>query len=372
MKNFKQMSKSLIKLLVFAMVLLFFMLNITCFANSEENDVITNDFELNLYSSMNNVIQYGVMVNENDIIQIKAEDYNLPSNLYDYKDDIRLRITYLKENYKVLECKVVDFKNNEIIEDLSEENINKLFNIEYGKNITEKNWVNVVKLSELNENNIYKYTAIDTVQFPEIENDIEKNCIIYIKEKDDSTYEKNIDMYKKISGGSLSLSFNEYNSGETFKIMYKTVENEELLKLIKEDEIIYLSQYNDGDALKYGFENYIYNNTENNITINIKDLVFGVEKTDSIEIEKGKIYGFDWQIDSASISYKKNDTEQSENKEDKKDNEQQKGEVEKDKTTTSSPIPKAGIKSSIILVIILIFAIMVVVEIELKKIKDIK
>ena len=300
-------------IILIAVVCFGFVFNSTCLANNVDKNKITNDFELIACVSSNNWgVQYGVRVNDNQELTIEAKEYNLPSNLYDYKDEIRLRITYIKENYDVLECKVINYKTGEIIKDLSEENINKLFNIEYGKNITEKKWVDIIKLSELKENEIYKYTASSTIQFPKIENDIGKNCIIYVKERDEKNYEKNINMYKEISSGTISLSYNEYNLNETFCIMYKKIEKNELLKLIKNDDIIYLSNYNDGDKLKYQFEHYIYNDTDKNIFINIGDTSFEIEKSYSTVIPKGEIYGFDWMIDSAIISYTGNNNNQNE------------------------------------------------------------
>lgn len=320
---------SIYKLLaIFTLVLIILTINNSCFANNNDENQITNDFELSSYSSIDGDVQYGVYVKkdeENMLLSIKAADYDLPSNLYDYKDDIRLRITYSQADYKVLNCKVINYKNGEIIEDLSEENINKLFNVEYGKKVTEKNWFDVIKLSELKQNEFYKYTANSKIQFPEIENDIGKNCIIYIKQKNDKTYEKKINMYKEISYPSLS--FNEYNSGESFTIMYKEMGNEELLKLIKEDEIIYLSNYKDGDELEYQFEKYIYNDTEKNIIINTKFMPFGVEMTNTIMIGKGEICGFDCGIDSAIINYSKdvNNEEQNEETPNKDSNQTQAG-----------------------------------------------
>ena len=233
---------------------------------------------------------------------VNAKEYNLPANLYDYRDDIRLRLTYSLEDYKVSGCKVINYQTGKIIEDLSEENINKLFNIEYGKNINEKEWVETLKLSDLKENEIYKYTAGSTLEFPEIQNDTGKNCMIYLKEWYDDTYEQEINMYDSISSASITFSSNEYNLGDTFYIMYREIKTDELLKRIEEDDIIYLSNYKDGEKLEYSFEKYIYNNTQNNITVNIVDSAFSIEKSDSIMIEKGKIYEFDWMIDTATIT----------------------------------------------------------------------
>ena len=336
-----------------------------CYADNEK---ITNDFKLNSYSSYNNEIIYGTYIEEK-LLSIKAIDYNLPSNLYDYKDDIRLRITYTKEDYKVYDCKVINHKNGEIIEDLSEENINKLFNIEYGKNITEKSWSDKIKLSELNENAIYKYKANSTTQFPEIENDIGKNCIIYIKENDEKTYKKEINMHKEISGSGTSESFNEYQSGGTFCLMYKSLKNGELLDLIEKDEIIYLSKYKDGDKLEYQFEKYIYNDTDKNITINTKDAVFGVENSNSVVIEKGEIYGFDWMIDSATISYSTDIN----NKEEQKDKNTLKKQTGEDSTqATGKKLPKTGESMTIVSIIIFIIIIAIINYKRYCKFKDMK
>lgn len=283
------------------------------FATDIVGNEITNDFKVSSRSSINGVVTYGVYIkkdNENVLLSFNASDYNLPPNLNEYKDDLRLRITYTPADNKVLDCKVVNNITDEIIEDVSEENINRLFNIEYGKTINEKSWVEKIKLSELRENEVYKYTATATVQFPEIENDVGENCIIYIKQWHDDTYNKEVKMYKKISGTTISGSFNEYKSGDAFYVMYRKSSTNELLKMIEQDEIIYLSNYNDGDKLEYQFEKYIYNDTQNDININIKNIIMGVEETDSTTIGKGQIYGFSWMLDSATISYVKDGNNQ--------------------------------------------------------------
>lgn len=362
------------KLLVMLIVLFFaFTFNSNSLANNETENAITDDFEISIYSSSNNEVQYGIYVKKDDediLISIKAEDYNLPSNLNDYKDDIRLRITYLQESLEVNDCKVINYMTGEIIEDLSEEKINELFNIEYGKNVVEKNWTDTIKLSELKENEIYKYTANSTTEFPEIENNVEKNCIIYIKGKYDEVYKKEINMCKEVSGSSISLSYNEYSSGESFSIMYREIRNDELMKLIQEDEIILLSKYNDGDELEYSFEKYIYNDTEKDITVHIKDTSFGIESTDSVIIEKGKIYGFDWMIETATISYlEENDNEEQNGGTNV--NEGEEGKTEEDKSTSPSEIPYTGMNSCLSIIILAII-IMIIMGAKLKKFKDIE
>ncbi len=366
-------SKKIYKILVLIITaILTFTMYSVCYADSEK---ITNDCELNSYFLSDNETIYECNIEkdgEPKLLSIDATKFNLPSNLYDYKDDIRLRITYTEVDYEIYDCKVINHKTGEIIEDLSEENLNKLFNIEYGKNITEKTWSDKIKLSDLKENMIYKYTANSTTQFPEIENDIGKNCIIYIKERDNKTYEKKISMSKQISGFSISASFNEYNSGEIFCIMYKSLENSELLDLIKKDEIIYLSKYKDGDKLEYQFEKYIYNDTDKDITVNIKDKVLGVENSKSFMIEKGEIYGFDWMIDSAIISYSKannNDV----NKEKENPDNGKKAENNKDNTVVQlHKLPQTGTSNVVIIMLLSATAITIIIWIRSRKLKDIK
>ena len=335
-------SKKIYKILVLIITaILTFTMYSVCYADSEK---ITNDCELNSYFLSDNETIYECNIEkdgEPKLLSIDATKFNLPSNLYDYKDDIRLRITYTEVDYEIYDCKVINHKTGEIIEDLSEENLNKLFNIEYGKNITEKTWSDKIKLSDLKENMIYKYTANSTTQFPEIENDIGKNCIIYIKEKDDKTYEKKINMSKQISGSGITISYNEYNSGDIFCIMYKSLENSELLDLIEKDEIIYLSKYKDGDKLEYQFEKYIYNDTDKNITVNTKNTVFGAENSKSVIIEKGEIFGFDWTIDSATISYAKDNNEKQNDKVDKENNNDGNNQTETKKEETDNTVVQA-------------------------------
>lgn len=374
---------------VVATILLTFTMFSTCYADSEK---ITKDFELNSYSSSNNEIIYGCDIGKDGeikLLSINATEFGLPSNLYDYKDYIRMRVTYTEDDLKVYDCKVINHKTGELIEDLSEENINRLFNIEYGKNISEKSWSDKIKLSEINENVIYKYTATSTTQFPEIENDTGKNCMIYIKQRDDKTYETKINMSKSISGDGISFSFNEYNSGESFCIMYKTLGNSELLNLVENDEIIYLSKYKDGDKLEYQFEKYIYNDTDKNITVNTKNTVFGVENSNSVVIGKGEIYGFDWMIDEATISYEQSNTNdnqdnkkeknnnnninnQTNKKTDNNDNSKQTGNSKDSTTVNSSNLPQTGTSNIIIIMILISIIAMIITIIKSRKFKDIK
>lgn len=159
--------------------------------------------------------------------------------------------------------------------------------------------------------------------------------------------------------------------------MYKTLENSELINLINKDEIIYLSKYKDGDKLEYQFEKYIYNDTEKDITINSKDEAFGIEDSKSTIIPKGEIWGYDWMIDFASISYSK-DTNDNENQNSKPEEENNKNEnitteqTKEDNTISPSKLPQTGVNYSILFIIIGFIICILIIGLKISKYKDIK
>ena len=308
-----------------------------------------------------------ISLNKNNLELKENESELLTVNFVEVSSETKVIWSSSDENIATVEKGKVIAKNigNTIITVSTEDgqytdtctvSVIKEESIEDGKKINEKEWTDKIKLSELNENEIYKYIADTTTQFPEIENDTENNCLIYIKGRLDNEYKKEINMYNNISSTALHFSFDEYSSGESFSIMYKKISNDELLKLIEKDEIIYLSNYNNGDKLKYQFEKYIYNDTEKDIIINTKDTTFGVETSNSVLIPKGEIYEFDWMIDYIDIKYSE------QNNSNGGDNQEQPGKTDKeqnngDNTQAPGKLPQTGksviMISSTLLIIIL-------------------
>ena len=274
--------------------------------NKIPENAITKDWALNMRSAVNGKVTYGSYITtkkEIKLLSLDAKEYNLPDNLLDYSDNILLRLTYSEQDFKVYDCKIINKMTGEIITDTTEENIKKLFDIEYGKSIVEKEWADSIKLSELEANTIYSYTAKETVQFPGVENDTGKNCLVYIKGKNDDKYKKEIYMGKTLEESNLWFSYNEYNSGDTYRIMYKEVTTEELLNNINTEDIVYLSKFQNGAKLTYKFEDYIYNDTDKDITLSVANEFFGEVQEEKIVIKSGEIYGFEWSIDSITMSY---------------------------------------------------------------------
>ena len=118
----------------------------------------------------------------------------------------------------------------------------------------------------------------------------------------DDVFEKEVSMGKSIESASMSFSSNEYSSGESFSIIYKKLHTaEEVLALIDESEVVRLSKFKDGEEVEHSFEDYIYNDTDKYAKIAVKTISGGAD--DYYTMGKGEIWGFDWMIDSATVTF---------------------------------------------------------------------
>lgn len=320
-------------LLLFAIMMIAFIICSVCYAESEK---ITENLEISAsVHDENGNREYGSWIKRNEkniMIYVKASDYGLPSNLYEYKDDILLRITYSEgDEYKVYDCKVISKRTNDIIEDLSEENLNKLFNIEYKKEIIEKEWTSNVKLLELEENVIYKYTTTDEDINTMISfiNNTGKNCFIYIKKSDswENEYERYTEVIKRIPfpyQGIQSVNVLSANSGYTVNMMYRIIDDKELVNYVDKKYISYISEYKIGEKLElkpiFGKNGYIYNDTQKNITLNTVYSKDGNEQSKLNTIKKGEIYEIDIAVNSISFVDENSVTDNTEEEQADKEN----------------------------------------------------
>lgn len=272
---------------------------------TNSSDKVTENLEINSYTNFNGKATYGSFIEENgnyETLEINAAKYKLPNNLTKYVDSIMFRITYSKKKYTVYDVKVIDKLTGQIVKDLSANNLKKLYDISYGKKIVNKSWVDTVNLSTLKETEIYKYTATENVTSPpKIVNDIKTNCVVYIKDKDDDKYERKINMYNKVPGVTTGFVYNEFEKGDTYNIIYKKVTDAELVKMIDKDDVIYLSKFVNSTELSYRFEDYIYNDTKNDIVLQLKDNEGSNEKNSIVTIKAGQLYEFNWMVDSVTI-----------------------------------------------------------------------
>ena len=231
-------------------------------------------------------------------LNIEASKYNLPNIFTNYKNDVYLQITYSGDDDTIYKILVFNKETNTEITDFSEENLKKLLDIGYDKPINNATWSQDINLSNLKENEIYQYKATSpSNNAPQINNDLNDNCLIYTrstKNNETSKWSKEISNSISFKSNNISFSYNSFNTGDTYEVIYKKINNKELLNLIEQGDIIYLSDYHDNDTIRSNFAKFIYNDTNNNITIEIPN---DSPKT----IPTGAIYGYDWMISNANV-----------------------------------------------------------------------
>lgn len=266
--------------------------------NSIQKNPITDTFYINGYMSFNGDTTYLTKNASKKELNIEASKYNLPNIFTNYKSDIYFQITYSGDDDTIYKIVVFNKKTNTEITDLSEENLKKLLDIGYDKPINNATWSKDINLSNLKENEIYLYKATSpSNNAPKIHNDLNDNCLIYTrstKNNDTDKWSEEISTSISFKSNNISFSYNSFSTGDTYEVIYKKINNKELLNLIEQGDIIYLSDYHDNDTIRSNFAKFIYNDTNNNITIEIPN---DSPKT----IPAGAIYGYDWMISNAKV-----------------------------------------------------------------------
>lgn len=266
--------------------------------NSIQKNPITDTFYINGYMSFNGDTTYLTKNASKKELNIEASKYNLPNIFTNYKSDIYFQITYSGDDDTIYKIVVFNKKTNTEITDLSEENLKKILDIGYDKPINNATWSKDINLSNLKENEIYLYKATSpSNNAPKIHNDLNDNCLIYTrstKNNETDKWSEEISTSISFKSNNISFSYNSFSTGDTYEVIYKKISNKELLNLIEQGDIIYLSDYHDNDTIRSNFAKYIYNDTNNNITIEIPN---DSPKT----IPAGAIYGYDWMISNAKV-----------------------------------------------------------------------
>lgn len=265
---------------------------------STQKNPITDTFYINGYMSFNGDTTYLTKNASEKKLNIEASKYNLPNIFTNYKNDVYFQITYSGDDDTIYKILVFNKETNTEITDFSEENLKKLLDIGYDKPINNATWSQNINLSNLKENEIYLYKATSpSNNAPQINNDLNDNCLIYTrstKNNETSKWSKEISNSISFKSNNISFSYNSFNTGDTYEVIYKKINNKELLNLIEQGDIIYLSDYHDNDTIRSNFAKFVYNDTNNNITIEISN---DSPKT----IPAGAIYGYDWMISNAKV-----------------------------------------------------------------------
>ena len=277
------------------------------FMNRDAGDVgekssssVYNAYTLGGYVSINNYTSYSLnpIDGEEDSLELSSSQFELPEYLYDYRDFILIRVFFGNDD-AIEDVKVVSRESDQVVEDISEDNLKKSIGYPDEENVIHMVMEDEIYLSNLSENQAYTFvTETYTTTPPEIINDLGRNCLIYEKDSYNDTFEIYVKASRDISTVA-SFSYQEFEPGDALVLMYQTISSEEFIEHVDESSIVFLSDYQSGDALSYQFEDYIYNDTDYDITLILNNS--GSEQTEVIPA--GQIYAFSWMTDSITIQY---------------------------------------------------------------------
>lgn len=272
---------------------------------SEQVNPLTDKFYINGYMTINGNTTYLTKSTSKKELNINANKCNIPNILTNYKADIYFQVTYSGDDDTIYDVHIFNKENDTEVIDLSPENIKKTFDIAYNKNVNNVTWQDKINLSDLNENEIYLYKAtIPSNNAPEINNDTNSNCLVYsrsTKSNSKDEWTKEISPSISFKSNSLNISYNSFKTGDTYEIIYKKINNSELLSLTSNGDVIYLSDYQNDDSIKSNFAKFIYNDTDKDITINTTSNASGLSTSNSKTIPAGAIYGYDWMLSNAKV-----------------------------------------------------------------------
>lgn len=272
---------------------------------SEQVNPLTDKFYINGYMTINGNTTYLTKSTSKKELNINANKCNIPNILTNYKADIYFQVTYSGDDDTIYDVHIFNKENDTEVIDLSPENIKKTFDIAYNKNVNNVTWQDKINLSDLNENEIYLYKAtIPSNNAPEINNDTNSNCLVYsrsTKSNSKNEWTKEISPSISFKSNSLNISYNSFKTGDTYEIIYKKINNSELLSLTSNGDVIYLSDYQNDDSIKSNFAKFIYNDTDKDITINTTSNASGLSTSNSKTIPAGAIYGYDWMLSNAKV-----------------------------------------------------------------------
>lgn len=270
-----------------------------------EDTQSVEDFKVIMKTTFNGNQSYTVeSLTSEEQFTIKAKDYEFPSNLYKYTDDLYFRIKFDNLTGKIYEVNVFNRLTQKVIDKPNERKVEVAFNVEFNKKLIKKDWKKEIKLSQLTENQVYTFTTTeDITEPPVIINDIGANVRVYTKASYEDEYEKEFYFGTDLQAASINLSFKEFKAGESINISYKRVETPVILALVEKDDIVYISEYIESKEFDPSFEKYIYNDTKENIVITTTDTNLGVEDINTYTIKPDEMISFNWMIDL--ITFKK-------------------------------------------------------------------
>ena len=257
--------------------------------------------------------------NENYVIQsvndknlkydINLSDLNM-DDIFEFKDLIYLWITF--ESGNIVDWSVMDKESDKNLGKVTREELDMLYNFESYYEIREMDeitWGDIY-LSNLDENIIYEFPRAKWNSYiSKIVNDIWYDTIVYLNMeylyKKDSKIKYTAEPYLNYWYPRLNSDSYAGYDWLVYKVLYKKATSEELLKIIDPKEITLLSKYKVWEKMDRWYdENYLYNDTNNTLTVFISDEVALSRWIDDMEINVGpwKLVDCSNYVDSVVIT----------------------------------------------------------------------
>jgi len=239
--------------------------------------------------------------------------------LYDFRSFIYLDLSF--SGSTLLDRDIIEKNSKKSLGKLTIDELNKKYNYKASHKVNKLNIDKKdIKLSELKEGEIYQYTikAWNYIS-PKFTNDLSKTVIFYKQDDIIDTNSLQFDSDVLLEGESEGGWYGISSSEHTYSIYYKIAVIEDILKKIWDDDIIYLSKFNTWEEISFRWEeqiqenwgvfrvwalgDYMYNDTEEILTIKILDEHFGeIEEHDTVQIQPWELYKRYWAADTFILS----------------------------------------------------------------------
>lgn len=215
-------------------------------------------------------------------LEIKPSELDM-DDIYEYKDQIYLWITFDWD--KIVDWSIIDRPYKHMWK-MTKNDLDEYYNFEshYSTKTIDKIFSESteIKLSEFDENVLYKIKIWQICRL-NIINDTENDVIVYQGYYWEGEYETT-PYLKEWYAWSRHCITVRWNSDDYYSILYKKASSKDLFKVIDKKEITYLSKFKVWEEMKrwYG-ENYLYNDTDNDITVSVTDSIYWIDAPDDFQ-----------------------------------------------------------------------------------------
>lgn len=205
-------------------------------------------------------------------LEIKPSELNM-DDIYEFKDQIYLWISFDWD--KIVDWSVIDRPYKHMWK-MTKDELDEYYNFEshHPTKTIDKIFSSSteLKLSEFEENVLYKIKIWQICRL-NIINDTENDVIVYQGYYWEGGYDTTPYLKEWYTWSRDCISI-RWNSDDYYSILYKKASSDDLFKVIDKKEITYLSKFKVWDELNMNQrhdEKYLYNDTNNDLTISVTD-----------------------------------------------------------------------------------------------------